>query len=173
MKCALAEGQAVKLAVVEDPEGWHVAGLRSRLVRSPDELLQTFEAGCQLRDHGFMDLGNVHDRTAAVFTIRLAQFNPAAAAEDEDTATVCMYDTLLVPCNLHRTGCKMPERHEQLTQPAPCAITSHAVTTWCSQLMPYLVRSLAATIGDAVILASLYMLAAPNSADSSCSSVND
>lgn len=84
-----SEGQAVgKLAVVEDPEGWHVAGLRSRLARNPDELLQAFEAGCQLRDHGFMDLGKVHDRAAAIFTVRLAQFNPAADAEDEDTATV-------------------------------------------------------------------------------------
>ena len=96
IRCAPAEGQAVsKLAVVEDPEGWHVAGLRSRLVRNPDELLQAFEAGCQLRDHGFMDLGNVHERTAAVFTVRLAQFNPAADAEDEDTAMVCMCDK---PC---------------------------------------------------------------------------
>ena len=94
--CALAEGQAVsKLAVVEDPEGWHVAGLRSRLVRNPDELLQAFQAGCQLRDHGFMDLGNVHERTAAVFTVRLAQFNPAADAEDEDTATVCIVTSCL------------------------------------------------------------------------------
>ncbi|KAL3149265.1 hypothetical protein ABBQ32_002082 [Trebouxia sp. C0010 RCD-2024] len=83
------EGQTVsKLAVVEDPEGWHVAGLRSRLVRNPDELLQAFEAGCQLRDNGFMDLGRVHDRAAAIFTVRLAQFNPAADPEDEDTATV-------------------------------------------------------------------------------------
>ena len=84
-----AEGHAVtKLAVVEDPEGWHVAGLRSRLARNATELTQMFEAGCQARDHGLMDLGSVHDRAAAVFTIRLAQFNPAAEAEDEDTATV-------------------------------------------------------------------------------------
>ena len=100
---AHAEGQAAsKLAVVEDPEGWHVAGLRSRLVRNPDELLQAFEAGCQLRDHGFMDLGNVHERTAAVFTVRLAQFNPAADAEDEDTATVCVCGTHLA-CVLQST----------------------------------------------------------------------
>ena len=84
-----AEGQvASKLAVVEDPEGWHVAGARSRLARNSAELVQTFEAGCQARDHGYMDLGSVHERTAAVFTIRLAQFNPAADAEDEDAATV-------------------------------------------------------------------------------------
>lgn len=54
-----------------------------------------------------MDLGSVHERTAAVFTVRLAQFNPAAGAEDEDTATVCMCGTLLVSCTLNRTGCKM------------------------------------------------------------------
>lgn len=84
-----AEGQLVsKLAVVEDPEGWHVAGLRSRLARNSAELAQIFEAGCQARDHGYMDLGSVHDRTAAIFTIRLAQFNPAVDAEDEDAATV-------------------------------------------------------------------------------------
>ena len=84
-----AEGQSVsKLAVVEDPEGWHVAGLRSRLARNSAELVQTFEAGCQARDRGFMDLGSVHERAAAVFTVRLAQFNPAADAEDEDAATV-------------------------------------------------------------------------------------
>ncbi|KAA6427824.1 MAG: kinesin [Trebouxia sp. A1-2] len=83
------EGQLVsKLAVVEDPEGWHVAGLRSRLARNSAELAQIFEAGCQARDHGYMDLGSVHDRTAAIFTIRLAQFNPAVDAEDEDAATV-------------------------------------------------------------------------------------
>ena len=84
-----AEGQPVsKLAVVEDPEGWHVAGLRSRLARNSAELAQIFEAGCQARDHGYMDLGSVHERTAAIFTIRLAQFNPAVDAEDEDAATV-------------------------------------------------------------------------------------
>lgn len=84
-----ADGQvASKLAVVEDPEGWHVAGLRSRLARNSAELVQTFETGCQARDHGYMDLGSVHERTAAIFTIRLAQFNPAADAEDEDAATV-------------------------------------------------------------------------------------
>lgn len=76
------------LAVVEDPEGWHVAGLRSRLARTGEELVQIFKAGCQARDHGSMDLGNVHDRAAAIFTVRLAQFNPACAAEDEETATV-------------------------------------------------------------------------------------
>lgn len=87
-----AEGQAASpLALVEDPEGWHVAGLRSRLARSADELAQIFEAGCEARDHGTVDLGTVHDRAAAIFTVRLAQFNPAAAAEDQDTATVrCM-----------------------------------------------------------------------------------
>ena len=87
----VAEGQAASpLAVVEDPEGWHVAGLRSRLARNADELAQIFKAGCQARDHGSMDLGNVHDRAAAIFTIRLAQFNPAADAEDQDTATVSL-----------------------------------------------------------------------------------
>jgi len=35
-----------------------------------------------------MDLGSVHERAAAIFTIRLAQFNPAVDAEDEDAATV-------------------------------------------------------------------------------------
>ena len=68
-KCAVAEGQAPsKLAVVEDPEGWHVAGLRSRLVRNPDELVQAFEAGCSLRDHGFMDLGSVHEEGQQLFS---------------------------------------------------------------------------------------------------------
>ena len=86
-----AEGQAASpLAVVEDPEGWHVAGLRSRLARNADELAQIFKAGCQARDHGSTDLGSVHDRAAAIFTIRLAQFNPAADAEDQDTATVSL-----------------------------------------------------------------------------------
>ena len=79
---------AAKLAVVEDPEGWRVAGLRSRLARNAEDLVQCFQAGCQARDRGFMDLGSVHDRAAAIFTVRLCQFNPAADAEDEDTATV-------------------------------------------------------------------------------------
>ena len=89
-----------KLAVVEDSEGWHVAGLRSRLVRNPEELVQAFEAGCQARDHGFMDLGSVHERAAAIFTVRLAQFNPAADAEDEDTATVKSMLTQPVACTI-------------------------------------------------------------------------
>ena len=89
-----------KLAIVEESEGWHVAGLRSRLVRNPEELVQAFEAGCQARDHGFMDLGSVHERTAAIFTVRLAQFNPAADAEDEDTATVKHMLPKLISCTL-------------------------------------------------------------------------
>ena len=72
-----------------------MAGLRSRVARNADELVQTFEAGCGARDHGYMDLGSVHERAAAIFTIRLAQFSPAADAEDEDAATVCKAESPL------------------------------------------------------------------------------
>lgn len=72
-----------------------MAGLRSRLARNAEDLAQIFKAGCQARDHGTMDLGNVHDRAAAIFTVRLAQFNPAADAEDQDTATVSLMLVLL------------------------------------------------------------------------------
>lgn len=147
---------ASKLAVVEDPEGWHVAGLRSRLVRNPDELLQAFEEGCSLRDHGFMDLGSVHERTAAVFTVRLAQFNPAAGAEDEDTATVCMCNTLLVSYAPNRTGCQMLEVDWQLMQSAGDG-SSHTVSHLCDHwLMQQLVWSGAAVYWGLMLSALLH-----------------
>lgn len=43
-----------------------------------------FNAGRAARDGSMMDLGSVHERSAAIFTVYLAQYAPAAVYGEED-----------------------------------------------------------------------------------------
>ncbi|KXZ52536.1 hypothetical protein GPECTOR_9g580 [Gonium pectorale] len=77
------------LQVYEDvTDGWAAAGLSSRIARSATELRAAFNAGRLLRDTSKEDVGSVHERSAALFTIRLAQYSPAAAQGEEDRVLV-------------------------------------------------------------------------------------
>ncbi|KAI8465646.1 MAG: P-loop containing nucleoside triphosphate hydrolase protein [Monoraphidium minutum] len=114
---AKGPGASAALPVVEDvDEGPVVAGLRTRTAKSADELRAVFNLGRANRDTQaragsalaglrtrcpiagrcpselyavtMMDLGSVHERAAALFSVWLAQYAPAAAHGEEDRVTV-------------------------------------------------------------------------------------
>lgn len=69
-------------------EGPVVAGLSTRLARSAQELRTLYNAGRASRDACVMDLGSVHERSTAIFTVTLAQYAPAALHGEEDRIMV-------------------------------------------------------------------------------------
>ncbi|GFR45898.1 hypothetical protein Agub_g7354, partial [Astrephomene gubernaculifera] len=78
-------GGRVPLQVYEDvTEGFQVSGLTYRLAKTAAEMKTTYNAGRMMRDNTKEDVGSVHDRAAAIFTIHLAQYSPAAVAGEED-----------------------------------------------------------------------------------------
>lgn len=77
------------LQVVEDVnEGYVVTGINTRASKNATELKAAFNYGRSNRDMQMMDLGSVHERTAAIFNIWLAQYAPAAVHGEEDRMIV-------------------------------------------------------------------------------------
>ncbi|KAG2485692.1 hypothetical protein HYH03_015577 [Edaphochlamys debaryana] len=82
---ARPEAVRAPLQVYEDlAEGWQVSGLTARIAKSSAEMRTHFNAGRLQRDSTKEDVGPVHERASAVFTISLAQYAPAAVPGEED-----------------------------------------------------------------------------------------
>ncbi|MEW5296845.1 MAG: hypothetical protein WDW36_000096 [Sanguina aurantia] len=84
-------GPAVQanLPVYEDEaEGFQVAGLTLRMAKNSEEMRASFNRGRASRDAAMTDIGSAHERCAALFTIHLAQYAPAAVAGEEDRVIV-------------------------------------------------------------------------------------
>lgn len=80
---------ALRLSVAETAaEGWRVEGLKRCVGRDAPQLRAAFEAGRAARGAARTDLGAVAERAAAIFTIHLAQFQPASGADEEAVAVV-------------------------------------------------------------------------------------
>ncbi|KAK9824618.1 hypothetical protein WJX72_011772 [[Myrmecia] bisecta] len=78
-----------RLLVREVPsEGWQVQGLKSRAARVATQLCEGFSEGCAARTGAVTDLGSAQDRAASLYTIRLAQFQPAQTEDEEDSGLV-------------------------------------------------------------------------------------
>eukprot|EP00878_Enallax_costatus_P035224 GHUV01039231.1.p1 GENE.GHUV01039231.1~~GHUV01039231.1.p1 ORF type:complete len:419 (+),score=96.69 GHUV01039231.1:574-1830(+) len=76
---------ASNLPVLEDvTEGYLVTGLSTKASKNSEEFRTAFNTGRANRDTQMMDLGSVHERTAAIFTISLSQYAPAAVHGEED-----------------------------------------------------------------------------------------
>ncbi|GIL90778.1 hypothetical protein Vretifemale_18507, partial [Volvox reticuliferus] len=77
------------LQVYEDvTEGYQVSGLSHRVAKTAAELRTAFNSGRCMRDNTREDVGSVHDRAAAIFTIHLAQYSPASGPGEEDRILV-------------------------------------------------------------------------------------
>ncbi|KAF8055598.1 SYP52 [Scenedesmus sp. PABB004] len=72
----------------DETEGPVVTGLTARPARGADELRAAFNAGAAARDSHRSDLGSVHERAAALFTVSVAQHAPAAVHGEEDRVMV-------------------------------------------------------------------------------------
>ncbi|WIA40562.1 hypothetical protein OEZ86_013904 [Tetradesmus obliquus] len=80
-----AKGSAGSLPVMEDVnEGYVVTGLSSRAAKNATELRSDFNSGRANRDTQLLDIGSVHERSTAIFSITLAQYAPAAVHGEED-----------------------------------------------------------------------------------------
>ena len=88
------KGDAVKanLPIYEDDmEGYIVSGLTYRMSKTEGEMRSSFNYGRMMRDMQQSDVGSVHERASAIFTIHLAQYSPAATMGQEDSVMVNMY----------------------------------------------------------------------------------
>mmetsp|Transcript_8871 Transcript_8871/g.29172 ORF Transcript_8871/g.29172 Transcript_8871/m.29172 type:complete len:1235 (+) Transcript_8871:44-3748(+) len=76
---------AAGLSVQEDRElGWHVQGATVRSASDATALLDHYVQGVANRDKKSMDVGTVHERAAALFSVRVTQFQPAVGPEELD-----------------------------------------------------------------------------------------
>ncbi|MEW5312194.1 MAG: hypothetical protein WDW38_003841 [Sanguina aurantia] len=81
--------KAVGVGVYEDEaEGFQVAGLTMRMAKNSEEMRASFNKGRASRDAAMTDIGSAHERCAALFTVHLAQYAPAALAGEEDRVIV-------------------------------------------------------------------------------------
>eukprot|EP00877_Chromochloris_zofingiensis_P013932 jgi/Chrzof1/8793/Cz03g24220.t1 len=95
---AKASEQGSNLPVVEDVnEGYVVTGINTRASKNATELKAAFNYGRSNRDMQMMDLGSVHERTAAIFNIWLAQYAPAAVHGEEDRMIVSRFQFVDMP----------------------------------------------------------------------------
>eukprot|EP00198_Chlamydomonas_reinhardtii_P008600 XP_001697937.1 predicted protein [Chlamydomonas reinhardtii] len=82
-------GNRAPLQIYEDvTEGYQVSGLAYRIAKTSTEMRTAFNNGRMQRDTTKEDVGAVHERSAAIFTIHLAQYSPAAVAGEEDRIMV-------------------------------------------------------------------------------------
>lgn len=94
----LAKGQnkGANLPIVESiDEGYIVTGLTSVAAKNSSEMRTAFNQARSNRDTRSMDLGSVHERSAALYTVYLAQYAPAAMYGEEDrimTSTLTFVD---------------------------------------------------------------------------------
>jgi len=69
----------------DDLDGYQLSGLTYRMAKASTELRQSFNYGRLMRDFSEPDVGSVHERSAGIFTIYLAQYSPALAMGQEDS----------------------------------------------------------------------------------------
>ncbi|GAX79109.1 hypothetical protein CEUSTIGMA_g6549.t1 [Chlamydomonas eustigma] len=85
------KGDAVQanLPIYEDEnEGYQISSLTYRMAKTDQEMRASFNYGRLMRDMQKSDVGSTHERSAALFSIHLAQYSPAAAMGQEDSVLV-------------------------------------------------------------------------------------
>lgn len=94
------KGNAVRanLPIYEDDmEGYQLSSLSYRMSKNEQEMRTSFNLGRHMRDSQTADVGSVHERAAAIFTIHVYQYSPSAVIGEEDSVRVSRFSVVDMP----------------------------------------------------------------------------